>query len=300
MQQPPPDRSEAPSPPPATTFEWTPELASGRVPGAAPAPDPVHRVRRTIAWLVGLVVVLWIASITISVRDGAVPSDAFESGRQAGRVVGTALSAFLIAFVLWGVRAVFARRGGRRRLLLSPMVPSLAVVIALVGLIGVSRPAAVAGSAVVPGSPSPSVAAAQTLDEALAIGKPYTLEAPSAAEESAVLTQMQLNRSSYKSLTVRRILHSGSFDGYAFIAETDLRPGAEAFAIAAIEMAFSSGASSNPGWTKSRTQVNDHEVVTVGSSDGVVAMWAEPPFVKLIVALDRSTLDSVVANFVNP
>ena len=295
MTEPPPDRYDTPKPPPATAFEWTPELASGRVPGAEPPPEPIHRIRLATIWLLSALAVFFIATVSVGIRDS--PGDAFESGRSAGRVVGTALAAFILAFLLWGVRVLFASRH-RRRLLASPMVPLLAVLISLVSMFGAGRPASGSPSGGAR-SPSATPAVAHTLAEALAIRAPYVAREPDEAERQALLVQMG-DLHSYKSVTVRRILEGDAFVAYAVLGETDLRPGAEALAITAFELALAADRSASPGWTETRTQVKGKTVLRITGDDGNLAVWTEPPYVKLVFAFTGTTLDSVVANFVNP
>jgi hypothetical protein len=296
MSEPPPDRYDTPKPPPSTAFEWTPELASGHLPGEEAPVEPVHPVRRAVVWLLAAAVVVFISSISVGLRGGGPPATAFESGREAGRVVGTAVGAFLLAFLIWGIRALFAPSGRRRRLLLSPIVPVLAVLIALFSLMGASRTAAGPGVTAVP---TASLAAPQTLQAALAIRSPYTAREPDSDERQALLTQLG-DLSSYKSLTVRRILDGDAFVAYAILGETDLKPGADALAIAGFEMAFEAERSANPDWIETRTQVNGKTVLRIAADDGAFAMWAEPPYVKVVIAFSGPTLDSVVASFVNP
>ncbi|HET7473581.1 MAG TPA: hypothetical protein VFJ71_10685 [Candidatus Limnocylindrales bacterium] len=85
------------------------------------------------------------------------------------------------------------------------------------------------------------------------------------------------------------------------MGETDLKPGAEALAIGAVEMAFAEQRSANPDWKESRTEVSGRTVVRItAGAEGAVAIWAEPPDVKLVIAYTGTTLDSVLASFVNP
>jgi hypothetical protein len=313
------------APQPATTFEWTPDLASGRLPGNGPAspgePGPRNPLITAALWIAGLVVLFALASSAA----GPAPADgsSFESGRSAGRVVGAVLVWLVVGFVAWGVVVWLERRRGRRRLT-SPVVVGIAI-LASATAIAASGPRAGATSASAgPASPSPpavgsgatsspvasappagSAAPASSTDDsaavtgALTIRSPYTLQRPSLGEEQAVLSQMDVDTSTFKSFSVRRVLKSNSIVAYAFIAETDLKPGADAFVMAALEMAFTSEASSNPAWTKVHSQVNGRDVLTLTSNDGVVSMWSEAPIIKMVVAFDRATVDGVVASYVN-
>jgi hypothetical protein len=100
-------------------------------------------------------------------------------------------------------------------------------------------------------------------------------------------------------VTARRVVKGGSLVAYAIVAETDLRPGAEGLAIAAFELAMTNAQASNLDWSNERSRVNDHDILTIHSSDGVMAIWAEPPYVKLLIAFDAPTLEAVTASFVN-
>ena len=148
--------------------------------------------------------------------------------------------------------------------------------------------------------PAPSTGDSAAVTAALTIRSPYTLQRPSLGEEEALRSQMNLDTGRLKSLSVRRVLKSNSFVAYAFVIETDLHPGADAFVMAVLEMAFTSEASSNPAWTKVHSQVNGRDVLTITSDDGVVSMWSEAPIVKMVVAFDRATVDGVVGSYVNP
>jgi hypothetical protein len=291
-----------PATPPATSFEWTPELAAGHAPGWTAADDEhPHPVVRAVVWVLGFAVVAWFALVRWAGDGPPAGSTSFETGQYYGRILGSVLGPFLLAFVLWGVRLLFARSGTRRRRVFSPVVPALAVVIALVGLSGGTRATGgtasnPAGSSAAPSASTAATATRRTRDEAMAIAAPYRLETAQASEASQIVDQMTGgDRSLFKSIEVHRIVNGTDLIGYVVLADADVGPGFDAVYLAQFERGMAGS-----GTTASHATVNGREILTGTTGGAGFAVWIEAPFLKIVFTATPSDARGVADKFVHP
>lgn len=297
MSELPPDRFDEPKPPPPTAFEWTPELASGHAPGETEAPESIHRGRLVAIWVLSILATWLLAVIATDVR-GSGTGDAFESGRSAGRLFGSVLAVYLIAALLVGVRALFARRGRRRRLFLSPFLPVLGVLVALVSFVGAARPASgtSAGTAAASESPAPSASPARrTLDEVLVIRAPYHLEASPTEESSEIVRLMTpADQSVFKSVDVRRIRSGSDLIGYTLLADASITPGLELIYLAQFERGVK-----ETGASTAHTTIQGRDVLSGVSQDAGYAVWIEAPYLKIVITVAPEDAQKVAQSFVD-
>jgi hypothetical protein len=311
MSELPPDRDDdagdVARPAPATDFVWTPELASGHVPGEPLAERRPNRVLRATVWTIAIFVVWTIAATGWPGRAPAGDDAAFDSGLAAGQLVGSILGAFLTAWLIWGVRFLWVRRRGGRADWTNPIVPVLAVFIAVVVLTGSPRPAggtpATGGTtasapAAAPtptrsaASPAPSVF---TLAEVLRIDPPYVLEVAPAAEAKQIADAFRGDDpNAVKAIEVRRLTTpTDGLLGFAVLVDADVQPGQEAVAMFLVERGMRG---SNA--TRNHSTIGGRDVVT-GLSDGAgYAAWVEPPYLKIVIVDDEATAKAVAAKFV--
>ena len=282
-----------------TSFAWTPELASGHLPGETPVP---RRSRSAGPLWTAAIVICSVAAIVG--LGGASGDDASEASRAAGRAVGTAFAPLIWGFLIWGVVVLVGRVLGRRPSLRGPAIPVIALVFILLGLIVGSWPVRSSSGpesgAVTTATPSPSPSPSPrtfTLDEALRIGAPYRLGDPIGSEEAGFADQFTGGRTGdYRSVTVKRIYKGSALVGYAIVADAKVRAELVSFGLAGVEM----GLAKESNVTTTRQTINGREVIT-GVGDGFgYSIWIEPPFVKAVIGLDGTELRDVLATFVTP
>ncbi len=304
MSEQPPERaeaSEAPGveppakPPPETSFAWTPEMAAGRAPDAPPPPSPPRRpLLDAVVWIVGFLAAIVVAGASVRERTG---SSAFETGQNAGKLVGSVLGGFLIALVLWGLVVFATRRGSRPRRLSSPIVPVLAVIVLLFALLGAtpgSKPVSAYASSPAPtASPTPG---RRTLDQVLVIQQPYHLEvAP--ADESAAIVQLisEGDKTIFRSVDVRRILSGSTVIGYAVVADVNVSPGLEAVYLSQFERGVNQ---SGPSAAPNHLTIRGRDVLAGTTEDAGYAVWIEAPYLKIVFTIAPEDAQSVAQKFV--
>lgn len=291
-----PNPEPAPAPPAETAFAWTPELASGHLPGES---RPATRSR----WARPLWLLVIVVSVVAAINNlGRVDSTASDPSRAAGGAVGLAFAPLIWGVILWAAVVLVARLIGRRRSMRGSGVPLIALAFMLVGLIvgswpvaGARAPTTAAGAVTPSPSPSPSPSPGRhTLDEVLVIDPPYRLEAAPPEEASAIVQLItEGDQTLFKSIETRRIRSGSELIGYALIADANVTPGLEALYLGQFEKGVDQTAA-----TKTHATLGGRDVL-IGVSDGAgFAVWIEAPYLKLIFTTEPADARKVAEKFV--
>ena len=250
----------------ASPVDWQPLDSMNTPPEAPPPRTTTERVAETIAWVVGIVAVLFLGRIAL-LWNASLSS--FEQGELVGKIVGAVLIGLVVRWI-W----VRLRKRGR---VVTPWILLIATVVLALDLV---RDPTIAG-------PSASV----PIETYLKVGTPYALSVP-APDESKQFKDA-LAAAGVGDSEVREVKDGTETVGYLLVA--NLRATSSDSFMRGLERGFEE----NEG-AEAHSDVIAGKDVVVGTGPQFTAIiWAEPPYGLVVYATDVNTGKLVAASIIS-